>query len=232
MGHISDSRYNARLDAVERIVDHKFADRELLLLALTHPSFSEEAHSEHDYERLEFLGDAVLGMIVVEEIYRRFPNMPEGQLTKLKIGVVSGTTLSHVARSLGMGDLMLLGRSEQGTNGRGLESALENVFEAIVGALYLDAGIDAAREYVLRVLGKWIDPDVAAVPEHPKSLLQEKLQAKGLSPEYETVATSGPPHDRSFRVTVSVNGMVVGTGEGASKKEAEMNAACEALDDL
>jgi len=223
---------DARLDTAESLAGHRFSDRNLLLRALTHPSYTEEPHAAQDYERIEFLGDAVLGLVVVHEIFERFPYMPEGQMTKLKIGVIAGRTLTDVAQRLGLGELLLLGPSETGTDGRGMTSALENAFEALIGALYLDAGLDAARDFILRVLGDRIDPQVTAVPEHPKSMLQEILQARGLTPVYEVTRTAGPPHDRVFQVRVVVDGKVMGTGSGHSKKEAEMNAAEQALGSL
>ncbi len=223
------SRDKERIARAQEILGYAFADPGLLERALTHPSFTDEPNCECDYERLEFLGDAVLGLIVVEELYRRFPEMPEGGMTKLKIAVVSGTTLSEVAGELGLADLIRLGQSERGTGGRGMHSALENAFEALVGAVYLDAGLDTARALVLRTLSDRIVPDLAEALEHPKSLLQELAQAEGPPPIYTIVSSSGPPHDRSFHADVSVGGTVLGHGSGRSKKEAEMNAAAEAM---
>jgi ribonuclease-3 len=148
MSEVPEQGIEARLDAAERLANHRFVDRELLLRALTHPSYTEEPHAAQDYERLEFLGDAVLGLVVVHEIFQRFPRMPEGQMTKLKIGVVAGRTLSDAADDLGLGRLLLLGPSETGTDGRGMTSALEDGFEALVGAIYLDAGLETAREFI------------------------------------------------------------------------------------
>ena len=227
-----DMELDDRLAAVEAILGHEFADRDSLRRALTHPSCTEEAHSRHDYERLEFLGDAILGLVVVDEIYHRFPDMPEGAMTKLKIGVVAGSTLSGVAEALGLGDLIFLGPSERGADSRGLHSALENTFESLVAALYLDAGLPKVREFILRVLGDRIDPEVCFVPEHPKSLLQEYLQARGDAPEYAIKQVDGPPHDRMFDAVVMADGRLLGEGTGRSKKEAEMNAAAEALRSL
>ena len=227
-----DMEFEDRLSAAEIVLGHKFADRSDLRRALTHPSCTEESHSRHDYERLEFLGDAVLGLVIVDEIFRRSPQMPEGSMTKLKIGVVSGATLSAVARNLGLGELIFMGPSERADDSRGLPSALENAFEALVAALYLDAGLSKVREFILRVLGDRIDPDVTDIPEHPKSLLQEYAQARGSSPEYVIRQVDGPPHARMFNAAVVVDGRELGAGRGRSKKEAEMNAAIEALSSL
>lgn len=221
-----------RISRAQEILGYTFADSALLERALTHPSFSDEPDCECDYERLEFLGDAVLGLIVVDEIYRRYPEMPEGGMTKVKIAVVSGTTLSDVAGNLGLADLIRLGESEKGTGGRGMHSALENAFEALVGAAYLDGGIEAARGVVLRTLSDRIVPDIAEALEHPKSLLQELAQAVGPPPVYTIVSSDGPPHERSFLSEVSVGGEVLGRGSGRSKKEAEMNAAAKAIEHL
>ena len=218
-----------RLERAEALLGHRFADASLLQRALTHPSYAEEAGVDSDYERLEFLGDAIMGLIVVEEIYRSYPDLPEGVMTKMKISVVSGSTLSEVAAELGIADLILLGSSERGTGRRGLSSALENAFEALVGALYLDAGLDAARRFVLARLGDRIAPGMAEDLEHPKSRLQELLQASGKVPVYVIASVEGPPHDRRFEAHVTLGGRLLGAGAGASKKEAEMNAAAEAL---
>lgn len=219
----------ARLDLAERVLGHSFADRDLLRRALTHPSAFEQQDAGSGYERLEFLGDSIVGFLVAEEIYGRFPHLDEGQMTRLKIALVAGTTLSRVSAELGLQDALIFGESELGTGGRGLNSALENVYEALSAALYLDAGLDATRGWVARTLGPLIVDDAALIAEHPKSALQERVQALGESPVYEIVAEEGPPHDRTFTSKVTVDGNVLGTGEGRSKKEAEMAAAAEAL---
>lgn len=229
---VNDRPLDERLAQAQEIIGHEFSDPGLLVLALTHPSFSDEPHAIHDYERLEFLGDAVLGLVIVEAIYTRFPEMPEGSMTKLKVSLVAGSTLAETAGALGLADLLLLGDSEIGTGGRGLTSALENVFEATCGALYLDGGLDCARTFILRVLGDRILESSIESLEHPKSRLQELTQSHGSAPEYRIVAEEGPPHERSFVAAVSVDGRQLGSGSGHSKKEAEMNAARQALDNL
>jgi ribonuclease-3 len=226
-----DSARN-RADEAARITGHTFSDESLLELAFTHPSYNEEPHASHDYERLEFLGDAVLSLVVVEEVYRRYPDLPEGTLTKMKIALVSGTTLAEEAESLGLGELILLGDSELGTGSRGLHSALENAFEALVGALYLDGGLEAARAFAIACLGDRITPDAVEELDHPKSRLQEITQTRGVSPEYQIVSEQGPPHDRVFVARVLIGGVTVGEGTGRSKREAEMHAASQALDDM
>lgn len=221
-----------RLALAEKILGRPFADRELLRRALTHPSAVEDRNPDAYYERLEFLGDSVLGLIIAEEVYRRYPEMPEGGMTRIKVSIVAGTVLAKVARELGLAEAIILGSSERGTGGRGMDSALENCFEALVAALYLDAGIGVAREWVLSTLGPLISEEAAEAPENPKSRLQELVQAHGDTPVYRILGHEGPPHERTFTAAVEVAGEVVGQGSGRSKKEAEAAAAQAAVDAL
>lgn len=220
------------LDEAEEILGYRFHNRGILEMALTHPSASKHTKTTNNYERLEFLGDSILGAIIAEEIFERFPDLEEGGLTRIKVSLVSGASLSKVAEDIGFSNVIIFGESEAGTKGRGLHSALENVFEASVAALFLDGGIEAARTWVLQVLGPHINKDIASEPESPKSSLQELLQAQHKKPVYEIVDIIGPPHDRLFKAAVSVGGEVIGTGEGSSKKYAEAAAAAKALETL
>jgi ribonuclease-3 len=222
----------ARFAIVQRATGHTFANQELVRRAVTHPSAVEDRDPDAYYERLEFLGDSVLGLIVAEEIYRRFPAMPEGGMTRIKVSVVSGTALAKVSADLGLGEAIIFGDSERGTGGRGMSSALENVFEALIAALYLDGGIDLARRWVLDTLGPLLLEEAAESPENPKSALQELTQAHGEAPSYRVVSQDGPPHDRIFTAAVEVGGKVLGEGSGHSKKEAEAVAAQVALESL
>ena len=222
----------ARLVLAERILGHTFSDRDLLRRALTHPSAVDITESDGFYERLEFLGDSVLGFIIAEETFRRFPKMREGGMTRIKVSLVAGSVLSGVARELGLLDAIIVGDSERGTGGRGLTSALENAYEALTAALYLEGGMCTAREWVLRTLGPLITEDVASTPENPKSALQEIVQAEGKSPVYTTLAEDGPPHDRTFSVQVAVADRVLGKGVGRTKREAEAVAAAAAIEQL
>jgi ribonuclease-3 len=217
------------LDDAERITGHRFADRSLLRSALTHPSAVEGKDPGTYYERLEFLGDSIVGLFVAEEAFRRFPSMPEGGLTRIKVSVVAGSVLAKVANELGIADVLIVGDSERGTGGRGRASALENAFEALTAALYLDAGPEAARAWVLRTLGPLISEESADAPESPKSRLQELAQAGGEVPVYRIASQDGPPHNRTFRAVVTIGGEVLGEGVGRSKKEAEAEAAEAAL---
>ena len=222
----------AQVEKAQEILGYQFNHTALLEAAITHPSASKHAHKLKDYERLEFLGDSVLGCIIAEETFGRFPDLDEGGLTRIKVSVVSGVSLSTVGKEIGLGDVIIFGDSEAGTKGRGLNSALENVFEALVGALYLDSGMEAAREWALRVLGDHIRREIAEEPESPKSSLQEYLQARRRKPLYRITEVSGPPHDRKFTAAVLVDEQVLGTGEGRSKKAAEAAAAQKALEEL
>ena len=219
-----------RIRAAEKICNHVFERRDLIEAALTHPSAVEDKPVSASYERLEFLGDSILGAIVATDLFERYPEMDEGELTRLKISLVSGHTLSLVAEALGIGPLIITGVSERGTGGRGMRSALENLYESIVGALYLDAGYEPTHEFVIRTLAPHISPALAERSVSPKSRLQEAVQANGKStPEYELVSESGPAHTPTFISVVSVDGCKVGRGQGHSKKAAEAAAAQDAL---
>jgi len=221
-----------RLHRAEEALGHSFSDRELLRVALTHPSYADEKGLDDSYERLEFLGDAVISLGVADEAYRRYPDLPEGDLTRLKIAAVSGVTLAEVAEQLGLEDALFLGLSERASGGRGRASALENVFEALVGALYLDAGFEAAHAFVTRTLGPVVENADVQPSSHPKSALQELVQSTGRTPTYRIIAETGPAHERRFTAVVEVDGQVLGEGEGPSKRDAEMRAARAALDGL
>lgn len=226
---VTRQEIDRKIDIAEHILGYTFANRRLIQAAITHPSAIEDGHVEHTYERLEFLGDSIVGEITAEEIFRRFPTMDEGGMTRIKVSLVSGASLSAVSDELGISDAIIFGGSETGTGKRGLHSALENVYESVVAALYLDAGFDKTKEWVLRTLGPLIDADNASEPENPKSSLQELLQSDRITPTYETIDVQGPPHARVFTSNALANGIVIGTGCGQSKKQAEANAAMDAL---
>ena len=222
----------SRLDLAESIIGHRFSDRALLRQALTHPSASEDKDPATYYERLEFLGDSVVGFLIAEEVYRRFPHLPEGGMTRIKTSVVSGATLTRVAQDLGLADVLILGQSVVRTGQRGMASALENCYEALTACLFLDAGLEATREWVLRTLGPLMVEGPALSPENPKSHLQEVLQMSGVTPVYRILGHDGPPHERTFTAVVDVAGRTLGEGTGSTKKEAEAAAAAKALTGL
>lgn len=222
-----------RASAAERILGHTFRDRDLLVSAITHPSAVEGQPVSASYERLEFLGDSILGAIVATSLFARFPDMDEGELTRLKISLVSGETLSLVAGDEGIGECIVFGESELGTGARGLHSALENVYESLVGALYLDAGYEATEKFVRRTLEPHMSRDRALRPISPKSRLQELTQRElHCAPEYKLVSCDGPAHQPTFTSSVLVGGRRLGRGVGSSKKEAESAAAEDAITNL
>ncbi len=221
-----------KYNRAEEIIDYSFSNQQLLLSAITHPSANEGRSVRMSYERLEFLGDSILGAIVSDIAFNRFLNLDEGGLTRIKVALVAGSSLTDVAKNLGLADVIMFGSSEQGTGKRGLESALENVYEAIVGALYIDGGMNAARKFVIDTLIDRMSISLADVPENPKSALQEKLQEDGITPTYKLLKTQGPPHDRTFVAQVFAGDKGLGQGEGRSIKEAESQAAKSTLSRL
>ncbi len=218
-----------KYNKAQSIIEHEFENEQLLLSAITHPSAAEGKSVRYSYERLEFLGDSILGAIVAAKAFERFHDLDEGGLTRIKVALVSGSSLADVAQALGFADVIVFGSSETGTGKRGLHSALENVYEAIVAALYLDGGIDAAESFVERTLMGRMSLDLAKEPENPKSALQEKLQEDGITPTYKLVETQGPPHDRTFVAQVFAGDQGLAQGTGRTKKEAESQAAKSTL---
>ena len=223
-------------DSIEHSIGVIFLDKGLLRLALTHSSLLNELPdtTPECNERLEFLGDAVLGMAVAEELYARFPDQQEGALTSMRANIVQGETLAQAARRLDLGSHLLMGAGETGTGGRSRDSNLAAAFEAVVGAIFLDQEYDAARAFCLRVLDEEIASSrPAARPRHPKSELQELVQGRQLpTPRYRIIDSSGEPHAPTFTAEVLVEGEVMGTGSGRSKSLAEQEAAKVALQTL
>jgi ribonuclease-3 len=220
-------------EAFEQRLGHTFAQRDVLTRALTHKSYSHEAKHEdiRDNETFEFLGDSVLGFVIGDLLFRRFPTMDEGALSKMKAYLVSSTSLAAKARDLGMGEVILLGVGEEKSGGRKKDSLLANLFEATIAAVYLDGGIDAARQ----LLERTFERDLTNIREDDllfhdyKTALQELAQGRGLPlPEYSVVAAEGPDHDKRFIIEVKV-GSHYARGEGTSKKEAQQQAARNAL---
>jgi ribonuclease-3 len=228
----------SRLDDLERILGHRFGDRSLLEHAVTHSSAvadAGESPSGHDNERLEFLGDAVLGMLVSDYLLAAFPAWSEGQLSRGRARLVNSASLAAVARRLGLGEYLQLGRGEEKSGGRRKPALLADAFEAVVGAMYLDGGLVPAREFVSRTL---LAPAVQAHGPllgrgDSKSELQELLQKNGWpAAQYSVLQETGPDHRKTFLVEVSVAGHVTASGFGASKKESEQAAAQQALEQL
>ncbi|HEY5889180.1 MAG TPA: ribonuclease III [Acidimicrobiia bacterium] len=214
------------------ILGHEFADPALVEMALTHRSVSAESSGTSDNERLEFLGDAVLQLAVTEKIYNDYPGLAEGELAKVRAAVVSGESLSQVANRVGLGRFLNLSASEERSGGRTKDSILANAMEAIIGAVYLDGGLDVVTGMIYRLWGSTID-DKAESPGRLdfKTRLQEVLATQGKRPSYE-VSGVGPDHDRVFTAMVFVDGTVLGSGQGPSKKASEQIAAQQALETL
>lgn len=217
----------------EQRIGYTFCERDILTRALTHKSYSHEARLEgvRHNETFEFLGDSVLGFVIGDLLFRRFPKLDEGALSKMKAYLVAAPSLAEKARLFGMGDVILLGVGEEKTGGRKKESLLANLFEAMIAAVYLDGGIDAARRLIELVFAD----DLTALNEQDllfhdyKTALQEIAQGRGLPlPEYQVVDEVGPDHDKKFIVEVKLGGFQA-RGEGSSKKEAQQQAAKHAL---
>ncbi len=219
------------MENLEKKLGYKFKNRSLLQNALCHSSFANENHpSGGSNERLEFLGDSVLSLIVTEYIYNNFPDMPEGELTKLRASLVCEKSLCEFSRELDVSEFLKLGKGEAQNGGAQRPSLLADAFEAILAAMYLDGGIDIARNHVLRfILPELSDRDDEVFKDY-KTCLQEIIQR---NPEerlsYVLMGESGPDHNKSFTVDVLLNSNVIGTGNGRSKKLAEQDAARQAL---
>ncbi len=224
-----------QIQDIQGSLGYVFRQETLLLEALTHRSFSqsqEHATAQHN-ERLEFLGDAVLGLLVSESLAAIFPTHTEGELSKLKAGLISRVTLAKAAGRLTLGQWLRLGRGEEASCGREKHSLLANALEALIGAVYLDSGLESARTFVHRALS----PEFSDLRDRPelsiggdwKSRLQEWVHKhEGTSPRYCLVGESGPDHQKTFCMTVEIRGLVMGQGEGGTKKEAEQGAAEQA----
>lgn len=218
----------------EQTIGIEFNDVSLLRRAFTHRSYLNEHRGEHGghNERLEFLGDAVLELIATHFLYEQFPEKNEGELTAYRAALVNATTCAAIAQEIGMNDYLLLSRGEAKDTGRARSILLANAFEALVGALYIDQGYDAARQFISERLFPKLDDIIRKkLWQDAKSSLQEKAQEhEGATPSYKVLSESGPDHAREFRVGVYVREGMIGQGIGRSKQEAEQAAAREALD--
>ena len=208
-----------------------FQDEKLLETALTHPSFGSDYHAPH-YQRLEFLGDAVLELAVSRYLYFELPDVDEGKLTRIRAYLVREETLSRAARRLGLGEWIRFSVGEERSGGRNKPSILCDVLEAVLGAVYLDAGFDEAVRVVSLMLEEELRPEVLKDHLDAKSRLQELFQREGVMPEYEFVAMEGPPHAPVFTYRVLRDGTELGIGKGTSKQNAQQAAARDALNRL
>jgi ribonuclease III len=208
--------------ALEAILGHRFRDRELLGRALTHPSL---AQPRGMFERLEFLGDRVLGLVTADMLLTRFPGEAEGDLARRHAVLVSRDSLAAIAMALDLGAHLRLARGEEGSGGRKNPGVLADALEAVIGALYRDGGLDAARRFIAAQLTPVIERALTP-PRDPKTALQEWAQGRGLKlPTYRTLEATGPAHQPHFRIEVAVEGFPPQSGEGASKRAAEREAA-------
>jgi ribonuclease-3 len=235
----------SELATLQTHLGYAFHDESLLRLALTHPSVAHESATANGggnaapprpthNQRLEFLGDAVLQLVLTRELYEKFPAFDEGPLTKARAQLVNRRTLAERARALGLGAYLILSHGEEMHGGRERPSALADTFEALLGAIFLDGGFEAARAFILREFGGAFGK-LNALPtiENPKGELQEFLQARSPNaPEYHVVSATGPDHDRVFECTVQHEGVELARGRGKSKKAAESEAALAALKKL
>lgn len=228
---ISEQREKQLLD-LEKKIGVSFLSKTLLDQSLTHSSFAYETHEKvPDNERLEFLGDAVLKLVMSEYLYNKFPDRQEGELTKIRASVISDATLASVAQKMKLGSYLLLGQNEKVTGGANRKSNVANAFESLLGAVYLDAGLGKARDLVLSLLSEEVDKvSKEGYIMDFKSALQEYVQKKGWGlPIYKVIGESGPRHKRIFLTEVKVKGRSMGVGRGTSKKESEQAAAKVAM---
>lgn len=218
------------MEQLQNNLGYQFKNPALLARALTHSSYANERHVDTgDNERLEFLGDSVLGFITAEYLFANHRDFPEGELTKLRAYAVCEKSLFSYAEEIELGNYLKLGKGEERTGGRTRPSVLSDAFEAVIAAIYLDGGMDEAKKFVLR----FVVPYVEAKPTFKdyKTMLQEVVQKnQGETLEYVLVSETGPDHDKCFTVEVHLNSNVIGRGVGGSKKKAEQNAAKEALE--
>ncbi|HZX20807.1 MAG TPA: ribonuclease III [Clostridia bacterium] len=228
-----DKRRLEQLKELQDIIDYRFRNTGIINEALTHSSYSNEYRGRCtcNNERLEFLGDSVLSTVISEYIYLKYDNLPEGELTKVRANVVCGSSLALQAKSIGLGKYLLLGKGEEVTGGRDRISILADTFEAVIGALYLDGGIETARKFILNMLEDSIKlASTGNLFKDYKTDLQELLQSKFDDKiSYRVVNETGPDHDKTFEIEVVLGDKVLGRGRGKSKKEAEQNAAKKAL---
>jgi ribonuclease III len=222
----------ADLAALQERLGYRFRDEHLIRLALTHPSVAHEQNNPLPHnQRLEFLGDAVLGAILSRELFKKFPDADEGLLTKSRAKLVNRTTLAAHGRAMDLGAHLRLSKGEENSGGRERDSSLTDAFEAILGAMFLDGGFDAVCEFVLREFSSDLEPangngDIG----NPKGELQELLQARSPNaPQYQTISAEGPDHAPEFECAVLHDGVELARGRGKSKRTAEANAALEAL---
>lgn len=220
----------SKIDELEEMIGYEFKQKNLLRQALTHSSYANEKHMKKlsDNERLEFLGDAVLEIVSSEFLYRTYPKLPEGDLTKLRASIVCEPTLALCTREINLGEYIYLGKGENLTGGRKRKSILSDALEAVIGAIYLDGGFACAKAFIEKII--LTDIEHKKLFSDSKTSLQEIVQGRFDKPlHYELLAEEGPDHDKQFRIEARIGDRVIGTGSGHTKKAAEQEAAYQAL---
>jgi ribonuclease-3 len=223
------------MNTLEKRLEYSFKNKELLQTALTHSSYANENRGSgcESNERLEFLGDSVLGMVVADYLFHNYSHMPEGNMTRLRAELVCESSLVVVARDLGLGDYIHLGKGEELSGGRQRPSILADCVEAVIAAIYLEGGMEVAEAFIKKNILSSVAVERALKSKDYKTALQELVQQKsGQALTYTLIDESGPDHMKSFTVQVSLNGRPIGQGTGRTKKEAEQAAACEAIGEL
>ena len=228
---MTEKALTERLAAFEEKIGYTFKNKNLLHEALSHSSYANECKKGiNSNERLEFLGDSVLSIVISEHLFNHFKHLPEGDLTKIRASLVCEKALFEFSKQISLGEFILLGKGEENTGGRTRPSIVSDAFEAVIAAVFLDGGMESAREYVLGFIPKDLDKNSAKKLQDYKTILQEIIQRNPEEKvEYVLRSQSGPDHDRHFVVEVCLNTNVIGHGEGHSKKQAEQQAAKEAL---
>ena len=216
------------VESFEQAIGYTFKNKDIIRTALTHSSYANENKLPRDNERLEFLGDSVLGFVTAEYLFSEYKTRPEGELTKLRAAVVCEKSLFKFGEKLSLGDYIYMGKGEENSGGRNRPSIVSDAFEAVIAAMYIDGGIEVVKPYILSFIQEAVKRE--ANFKDNKSLLQEEIQKnKGNTISYEPLGESGPDHEKVFKFAVKINGETVGIGEGRSKKEAEQAAAGVAL---
>jgi len=218
------------LSKLEENIDYKFKNQQLIIEALTHKSYKKP----YNNERLEFLGDAVLDLIVGEYLYKKFPNKDEGTLSKIRASLVNEGGFAKLARVINLGDFLFLSQAEENNKGRSKPSLLSNAFEALIGAIYLESGLEVAQKVAVKLLEQTYPTiDLDTLCKDYKTALQELTQAThGVTPTYELLKAVGPDHDKVFEVAVTLDGKTISKAKGKSKKSAQQEAAKLALEKL
>jgi len=223
------------LDKVQDIIGYRFNNLSLLTLALTHRSYlSNNSKSDESNERMEFVGDSVLGLVIAHQLFSDHPDWREGELTKVKALLVNETTLAEIGMEIGLNQHIFLSTEEEKSGGHERPSIVSDAVESVIAAIYMDGGFEAARKFVFdQIYSRKADVRADSSQRNYKGELLELVQGRGENmPRYDVVSQTGPDHDKTFNVVVSINGRALGSGVGSSKKEAEQKAAAEALERL